>query len=329
MNSATTPGAHFPPAIILMGLMVSLLMCGCGRGSEPEVRVGTHVWPGYETLFLAREKGFFGETAIRLLELPSASESIRAFENGSVDVAALTMDEALRLAARGLEPRIILIMDFSNGADVILARPEIRDLRGLKGRSIGVESNALGAYMLSRGLDSVGMQTSEVRLVPLLIPETETAYLQGRVDAVVTFEPYRSRLLGAGARMLFDSRRIPNEIADVMIVRRDFLDKAPRGLRRLVAGHFLALDRLTTDREEAAQVMALREQVSPANFLASLEGLRLPDRAENRQLLGPGKAVLVEAMSRLQQEMRKHGILQTESDPSILLDDRFVREVAP
>ena len=245
MNSAIKPGGFSLPALILA---VSLAMGACRGATEPEVRVGTHIWPGYETLFLAREKGVFKDAAIRLLELPAASESIRAFENGSVDAALLTADEVLRLAERKLEPRIILVMDFSHGGDAILARPEIRDLRELKGRSVGVEANALGAYVLSRALDSVGMKPSELRIVSLLTAETEAAYRSGRVDAVVTFEPHRTRVMAAGAHVLFDSSQIPSEIADVMVVRKEFMEKAPKGLAQLVAGHFRALGRLDRRR---------------------------------------------------------------------------------
>jgi ABC-type nitrate/sulfonate/bicarbonate transport system substrate-binding protein len=46
----------------------------------------------------------------------------------------------------------------------------------------------------------------------------------GVVDALVTFEPHRARLLAGGARLLFDSSQIPGEIRpralDAAYVRR-------------------------------------------------------------------------------------------------------------
>ncbi len=317
-------------------LAASLCTNGCVTTPQLPLRVVTHVWPGYETLFLAKEKGFFGDAPIRLMELPAASESIRAFENGNADVATLTLDEVLRLADRGHEPRVILVMDFSRGADVILSRPEIKSLAELKGKSVGVEQHALGAYVLARALDLAGLRTEDVNVVPLLIAETEPAYKSGKVDAVVTFEPYRAKLLAAGARCLFDSSQIPDEIADVMIVRQSLLgNPSPaqqRSLKSLVTGHFRALEFLNRHRDEATAIMSRREQILPVEFLSSLERLSLPDPAENRRLLGAGDQTLVETMRRLSGVMSQHGILLTgrkEIDPAALRDDRFVKEILP
>nr|WP_254446599.1 hypothetical protein [Dolichospermum sp. UHCC 0259] len=48
-------------------------------------------------------------------------------------------------------------MDISHGADVILGKPEIKDMKALKGKKVGVESSSLGAFFIARALEKNGM----------------------------------------------------------------------------------------------------------------------------------------------------------------------------
>ena len=302
-----------------------IILAGCSEYSEDPLRIGIHVWPGYDTLILAREKGYIGDPNVKLIELPSASESIRAMQNHTIDGALLTIDEVLRLAENGHEPRIILIMDFSNGADAVLGRPEISELADLKGKSIGVEPNALGAYMLARALAAANLKPADVKLVSMPISEMELAYQDGRVDAVVTYEPHRTRIMEKGARILFDSTRIPGEITDVLVVRKDVIDRSPKAIQSLVDAQFEALKYLSQHPKKAAAIMAPRENVTSAQFLDSLQRLVLPDRATNQKLLSSSDQTIPQTIRGLVAVMRSNKILK--SDPSGLeyRDDRFVR----
>ena len=126
------------------------------------------------------------------LSYPSSSEVIRAYRNGDLEAVAITIDETFLLAETQPNIRIVLVTDISNGADVILAKPEIQSLKDLKGRRVGVESTALGAFVITRALGQVGLSPKDIEIVSLGVSEQERAFKQGIVDAVVTFEPVRS-----------------------------------------------------------------------------------------------------------------------------------------
>ena len=120
--------------------------------NEQTLSIGTNVWPGYEPLYLARDQGFLPSEKLNLVEYPSATQVIKGFRNGAIQFAALTLDEVLILAENGLNPKVILIMDISDGGDVVLANPRFSSMQQLKGKRIAVESSALGAYVLTRAL---------------------------------------------------------------------------------------------------------------------------------------------------------------------------------
>jgi NitT/TauT family transport system substrate-binding protein len=109
----------------------------------------------------------------------------------------------------------------------------------------------------------------------------------------VTFDPFRTQMLGAGARTLFDSSQIPGEIVDLLAVRASVLEKNPHGLRTLLTGWFKALDYLAREPKDAAARMSVREQITGEQFLQALKGLHIPSRAENLKMLAGAPPGLV------------------------------------
>ena len=107
---------------LLACLALLLPLIGCMREPESALRIGTNVWIGSEPLYLARELGRLDPTAVQLVEYPSASEVLRAFRNQAIDGMVISLDELFGLAADGLQPRIILVVDVSHGADVVVGR---------------------------------------------------------------------------------------------------------------------------------------------------------------------------------------------------------------
>lgn len=318
---------------LLMGMFLLMLAmlagAGCTQAPQAPLRVGTHVWPGFEPLYLARDQGYYPPGSVRLVEYPSGSEVIRAFRNGAIDAAALTLDEVLLLAESTPDVSAILVLDVSHGGDAILAQPALTSLRDLKGKRVGLEATALGAFVLTRALQTVNMTPGDVTTVSLEVSEQERAFREGRVDAVVTYEPVRTRLLEAGARQIFDSSMIPGEIVDVLIVRRSLAAKRGAEIRSLIRGWYTALDLTRKDRKRAAALMAQREQLSASEFDQALQGLRFYGIEENRAMLAGPAPALVPAARRLIRIMLASHLLERPPDPEKLVDGSFVKDAKP
>jgi len=315
-------------ARLLLAVLAVLAGAGCTRAPEVPLRVGTHVWPGFEPLYLARQQGYYPSGSVRLVEYSSGSDAIQAFRAGAIDAEALTLDEALLLAETTPDLSVVLVLDVSNGGDVILAQPARSSLRDLKGRRVGLEAGALGAYVLTRALQTVDLTPKDVVVVSLDSFEHERAFKEGRVDAVVTYEPTRTRLLAAGARTLFDSSQIPGEIVDVLVVRRSFAAKHGERVDELVRGWFRALDFIRADSRQAASLMARREQLGADEFQKSLEGLRFYGIEENRSMLaGPAPAIIPTARQ-LSRVMIDNQLLKRAPEARELIDGRFVERAA-
>lgn len=262
--------------LLALGAMASLgFPTGCRQRAQAPLRLGTNLWLGYEPFYLARAQGDLDTRQVRLQEFPSASEVMRALRNEVLDAGAVTLDEALTLAEGGVRLDIALVLDVSNGADALLARPEIRDLAALKGRRVGLEASATGAYMLSRALERVGLRPDQVTAVPLPADRHQRAYEAREVDAVVTFDPARTHLLAAGATSLFDSRMIPGEILDVLVVRREAVEAVRPALAHLREAWFAGLASLARQPEAALARVGERLHLTPAQVAGALKDLHL------------------------------------------------------
>jgi len=276
--------------------------------------VGTNLWPGYEPLYLAQEWGILNPSKIHLIEFSSASKVIRAFQNGMIQAAALTLDEAALLKAKGLPLSIILVMDISHGGDVLLAKPQIKSPEQLKGKRIGLEESAVGAYVLSRFLEIHHIKENEVTIVPLDVDQHQEAYLQDRVDAVITFEPVRSHLLAKGARELFSSKDIPGEIMDVLVADPQMLQKHGEEFNHLVQAWMKALKRMEGDRPGATQILAQRMNLPPEEVWDCYEGLILPDLEQNLQYLSGSSPKIQQQIDALMNMMVKKQLIAGISD---------------
>jgi NitT/TauT family transport system substrate-binding protein len=256
--------------------------------------------------------------------LSNATEVQRALRSGSLEAAALTLDEALTVKQDGFDISVVLVMDFSNGADVLLARPGIDTLADLRGKRVGVESSAVGAVLLHAALEATGLSIADIELVYLTIDEHRQAYESGAVDALVSFEPVRTQLMAAGARVLFDSSRIPERIVDVLVVTPAAAERHGEQLKALIKGHFAAIHYLREKPLEAAARMVEREGVSAASIVDAYQGLQIPDLADNRRLLQQGQPGLVEPTRRLAELMLQQQMLYRVPALEALFDDRWL-----
>lgn len=272
---------------------VLLALAACSEPVTPPLTVGMNPWVGYDPLVLARDRGLTDARQLRVVELPSASETLRHMRNGLLDAATLTLDETLRLAETGSDVRIVAVIDASTGGDVVMAAPRIAKPAQLKGEFIAVEDSAVGALLLQRMLQQAGLNRADVKVTNLEVAQHLSALQSGQVAAAVTYEPLASSMETAGYHRIFDSRRIPNEILDVLVVRADVLQQRPEAVDTLLSAWYAGLHVFLLDTPGAAQSLALGTDLSPADYEAVLDGLAFFSReASASELTGSPPALV-------------------------------------
>ena len=302
-----------------LSIMVFFLMSACTQEQGVPLRIGTNIWPGYEPLYLARDKNFISSEKIHLVEYSNSSQVIRSFRNNLIDAACLTLDEVLLLLESGEDVVLLQVMDISNGGDVIIGQNNIQHLSEIKDKRVGVEGNALGAYLITRALETIGLKRQSINIVQLGVDEHEKAFTKKEIEAVVTFDPVSSKLLAAGGNLLFDSSQIPGEIVDVLVVRKQYLQTHSATIKHLLSGWEKSLAYFKQHPEDAARVLGRRMGLDVKQTLAVYKGLILPDAELNRKLLAAKpQPELLSSAKRLSALMSEQGLINRPVDVSSL-----------
>lgn len=319
---------------VLLGVWLTTgLLTGCSGQPEAPIRLATNPWPGFDFLHLAADKGFFAAegVSVRLVEFMSLGDARRAFERGQVDGFAGTLSELLLARENSRRrPRIFFVTDYSNGADVLVARKSLASVADLRGRRIGVEPATMDLIVLMRALATAQLTLQDVQLVPLATQEKPAVFARGEVDAVTAYPPTSVAILGGGqAHVLFDSSQIPGEIVDILAADEEHLARRPQAFARLLRA-FERARRFADDHpDEAHALMADHERISVADFRSDLGKIMLFPLAEQAPFFAPG-SVLLTALRHTDQSLRELGLLKgPPPDDTVLTSEPVHRALAP
>ena len=313
---------------IILAIFLAFFITACSFEEKKPLKVAISPWPGYEPLVLGLEKGFYSDLNVRIIRFSTPTESFRALRDGVVDVAAFTADEVLHYAQMKHKPKMFLILDISNGGDAIVARKDIKSLDDLAGKSVCIEPSALGNYIIHRAMDFTdNLKVSDIDIQSMDIGKHVEFYKQGKVDAVLTYEPFRSQLLEEGAHVIFDSKSIPNEIIDVLVTEDKTLQNKAQELKKLTDGWFKTIAYIKKNKKEAMTQMAGYEYISVAKFEKAYDDLIIPSQEENIKMLGSKDGSYMGTLNRLSKLMYEKGSLDEHILASELLNDSIIKKV--
>src|SRR5882724_6110981 len=302
---SSSTAAHFPGSFSRVLVAVALLgfgALGCDKKSEqapaaaagsatpspatsagpakPPLRIAFSDWPGWSAYEIAIQKGWFKEAGVDTeFEWFEYSPSMDAFSAGKVDAVMMTMGDALVTGAAGARSVAILINDYSNGNDMIIAKPGINSMKDLKGKKIGLEIGLVDHLLLQKGLEKFSMKESDVKLVNVLTHETAQSLASKDVDAVGAWQPSSGQALRAvaGSKAIFTSADVPGLIYDELNVNPKSLAERRADWVKVVKvwNRLQAFVTNPATHEEAIKIMASRAGVPAAEYAQFLPGTRI------------------------------------------------------
>ena len=299
-------------ARVLVAAAAILGLANC-TSYEPPLRIALIRWPPFEFLHLAQEKGYFADEGVevRLIEFVAVNDTQRAFEHDKIDGGTFSLFQVLQNRDQLIRKmQVPLVIDFSDGADMLMARPEIADVRALRGRRVGVTLSPLDIFVLTRALEMNGMTRQDVTLVYVRTADMAEALKSGKVDAVTAYPPNSTEIASAGlARPIFSSSSIPGEIVDVLALDEAVIRERPEDVAGLIRAFYRAVRFAQEHPEEAWQIMAARERVTPEDFRETLQtGITLVPLADQQKFLGKD-SILPGVTARVSQVLKEQGLL--------------------
>lgn len=280
-----SPAARATGALLMACL---LLLPGCGRkeeGSEGPSRLSIVIqsWVGYGPLYLASDKGFFAEEGLEILFVREELDAARcdALKAGLLDVEAGTIDQLVSKRASDTPVHAVAILDLSMGADAVVATRDIRNVHDLIGKRVALARNDVGETLLSFLFHKAGLSLDQITIVPRAPDKVAQAFLDGDVDAAVTWEPWVTRALARpGTHVVVSTRDEPGIIVDVLNVRTDILRENPEAVKKLLRGWYRAVEYCRAHPAEACRIIAPHFGVTAEEYGKQIAGLHWPSHKE-------------------------------------------------
>jgi NitT/TauT family transport system substrate-binding protein len=250
------------------------------------LRIAYSDWPGWVAWDIAAEKGFFKAAGVDVsLVWLEYVPSMEAYSESRVDAVCMTNGDALVSGSSGAKSIGIVINDYSNGNDMIVAQPGIKQLAELKGKKVGVEVGFVDHLLLMEGLKSVGLVESDVDIVNTKTQDTAGLLKAGTVSAIAAWQPNSGHALDQvpGATPLFTSANVPGLIYDVLFVSPSSLQTRRADWKKVVTVWFqvVAFVNDPAHRAEAARIMSQKAQMTPERYEKLMKGTQFLDLAEN------------------------------------------------
>ena len=264
---------------VISGLMMALAISTSAKASEP-LKIGYSDWPGWVAWEIAIEKQWFKEAGVDVVfEWFDYVASMDAYAAGKLDAVSMTNGDALVTGATGAKSVMILINDYSNGNDMVVAKPGISSVKDLKGKKVGVEIGFVGHLLLLNALEKNGLTESDVELVNVPTNETPQVLASGEVDAVVAWQPSSGQALNLvpGSTAIYTSADEPGLIYDVLAVSPSSLAARRDDWKKVLNVWYKAVAYLKdpATSEDAISIMAARVGLEPVEYKSFVNGTNI------------------------------------------------------
>jgi len=294
------PKTHSTKKRLLLAVIATLLLAIVGwgifwmvSGSQSEsksgqfyqgkIRIALTPWAGNLGYYIADSKGYFKQAGldVEIKSYDSLVASEQDYLGGKVQGLSNLNIAVLGKSQTGFDQKIVLVNDYSSGADGIIARAPITNVGQLKGQKIAYERISLEDVFLLYALQQYGLTLADVTPIDLGSSATAQAFADGQVSAAVTYEPNMSAALQKGGSVIFSSKDAPGLISDVLTFRTAFINQYPDSLTSFIQAYFRGLQFWKDHPDEGNAIVAKAMGDTPGSVAKQLEGITMLDVRNN------------------------------------------------
>ncbi|MBF0387246.1 MAG: hypothetical protein HQL20_05250 [Candidatus Omnitrophica bacterium] len=210
--------------ILCVAVFVIFTVFGCGACVWAQgIKMAASDWPVWQLVVGMNEQGSLGNFD---LAYEKYAVTIDGFSKGKFDVTFMTIYDFIATQRDNPNGVIIAVQDFSNGGDGIVLRPEMSSASSLKGRAIGLPTEAVSLYLMHMYLARNKMSLDDIKLVDIPGEFVSKAYVSNRaLSGIAGWNPNLSEAIAAGGKPVVTSADFPENIFDCVVVNRESLQK--------------------------------------------------------------------------------------------------------
>jgi NitT/TauT family transport system substrate-binding protein len=305
-------------AVIIMAAFLTAI--GSTSVHAADFKVGT--WKTAQTIQPFFYQDFLSEQdTVKVYPFTNPADQKSALLAGSLDMCGTTLAHAIHSASMG-QP-VVLVAAMCNKCSALVVKKDagIESVVDLKGKKIGYVPGTMHEILLRETLTRNGLSPrTDVQLLRVDFFDMGLALSQGDIHAFLSGEPFPTLAEEKGYGTILSYPYYGDAIGDInagMLVTRDFVQRHPEKVLRLVKAHAQASRHLTADPEE---------WLTRASDFGTAKST-LEKAAPNMELAWNMDADFVRRTKALGQRMQDLGIIRRQPDYEQLFDLSFVQQI--
>jgi NitT/TauT family transport system substrate-binding protein len=261
---------------VLAASLGSAAACGggdeSGGGGSERVALRLGYFPNltHAPAIVGVEKGIFSEKLGDTVDLQTKTfnagpAAVEALFSGALDATYIGPNPTVNAHSKSQGKAVRVISGAASGGVALVVKPEIKSVQDLKGKKIATpqlgntQDVALRFWLKDNGLSAPREGGGDVNVVPQENAQTVETFGSGAIDGAWVPEPFVSRLVNAGGKVLVDERTLWPDgkfVITNLIVSTKFAEEHPDVVRKLVEGQVAANEFVNANAAEAQQAIS-------------------------------------------------------------------------
>ncbi|MEV1331867.1 ABC transporter substrate-binding protein [Micromonospora costi] len=242
-----------------------------GGGSGPvTLRLGYFPNITHAPAVVGVEKGIFAEklgsdVTLEPKTFNAGPAAIEAVFSGALDATYIGPNPTVNAFSKSHGEAVRVVSGAASGGVALVVKPGITGAQDLRGKKIATpqlgntQDVAVRYWLKQQGLTTTKEGGGDVTIVPQENAQTVETFSSGAIDGAWVPEPFVSRLVNDGGKVLVDERDLwpgGKFVITNLLVSTKFLKAHPDVVRRLVEGQVAANDFVNSRPDESQQAIS-------------------------------------------------------------------------
>jgi NitT/TauT family transport system substrate-binding protein len=323
--------------LLVISTCVALLMFFKARCRPPETappifKMAIVTWVGFGPWYIAQEKGFFEKEGLKveLIRIEDFGARRGALSSGKIQGSVETVDSLAIGLAEDLPAVQVLKIDDSYGGDGVVVNKNIASIKDLNNKVVAYSKGSPSHFFLLYLLKKEGMNAKDIQSQFMEAGEAGAAFVAGKVDAAVTWEPWLSKANETSdGKIMLTSKEYSGLISDSYVVHKDVAINSPDDVEKILKAWFSALRFLEENRTEAIEIMSRNLGIDTNEMSAMLDLIKFPSYQENLDYFGVGgkENKFIKTFNEAARIWKEEGLITKVPDGKSAYDSSFLENL--
>jgi len=243
---------------VIYYFVVVLLLTGCfDQKYQKSLTIVSNAWIGYAPIFYAKEKGYLDELNIKVIPVVSLAEASDTFATGKADMVTATQHEYYKLKKQFSDIKPIILLDRSNGGDMILSNKTTKELKNAKNIQAYLEVDSINMDVLDEYL-----KKNKISKKNIIFHNSDQSSLQSlkytnKPTLIVTYTPYDYTFKKEGYFEVASTKNIESIVViDALFTTKNVLEKNRDRIEKLKKIIDKSIKELGSDKKNSYKIIA-------------------------------------------------------------------------